>query len=317
MNIPQNLPVAVPLWGAGGTGDDNWKAAAAKQTFRMNYCAEIPDDLIALQCRYDRMLPLLAELPTAMLPTVIYLAEKGATDYDTATPVNAADVTDLIEFSAYEYEGTQFIEYPGQIDINQAASITAVTNAGPVTTTWGAWVKDGGFYYLILEFPDTTRLYSELLKIVDFPETSEVPDNECLSRVRIECVNNCPIGPVPPVSLAAQKVFTYFVLTEPSYLYEKSPSVNGKKQERIDWALVKKRWKLTIFGTETLADFCSLLPLYSANEAAVYISDQWGVGSSVQDVEVEVSWPDELKGCLAKIDIYFTRDYIDSENCCQ
>ena len=81
--------------------------------------------------------------------------------------------------------------------------------------------------------------------------------------------------------------------------------------------MVKKRWRLTLYGVETVADFCSLLPLFSADASAVNITDQYGVGSNAKDIEVQISWPTEFNGCLAQIDIYFTRDYVSFDNCCE
>ena len=35
------------------------------------------------------------------------------------------------------------------------------------------------------------------------------------------------------------------------------------------------------------------------------------VGSNAKDIEVQISWPTEFNGCLAQIDIYFTRNSHD------
>ena len=40
-----------------------------------------------------------------------------------------------------------------------------------------SYVVNEGFYSLVIEFPDESRLYSELLQISDFPEFSEVPEH--------------------------------------------------------------------------------------------------------------------------------------------
>lgn len=319
MNTPQNLPSALPFWGAaptsGLTGSDDWAVAAAKQTFRMSYC-NVDPRYIALQCRYDRMLPFIVERPTTDTPTVIYLAEKDATEYDGASPVGAADITSLLTLGTFDFDGKHYIEHPGQLDISQGTSIDVLTAAGPITSSWGAWVKPGGLYYLILEFADTTRLYSELLQIEDFPELSEIPDSECASRIRIECVNNCAVGDLPPVSQAAYKLFIYHPTSQPSYILDKSVATDGKKQEKLMFATVKKRWRIAFYAPETVADFCSLIPLFSANPFGVVITDQYGVSGAVKDIEVDVSWPGEMGDCLALIEIFFTRDYTAFENCC-
>lgn len=316
---PQNLLTAVPFWGAEGTGASSWEKAAAKQTYRMQYC-NLALHQVAIQCRYDRMLPLLMERPTGDLPEKVLLMRHDAPNPGSAIPSECADVTALFTFDTFDYDGKTYVEFPGQVDINQATTFTAYSDKfAPwgATRTWASYVVNEGFYSLVIEFPDESRLYSELLQISDFPEFSEVPDSECLSRVRIECVNSCSIGPLPPVSVASQKLFSYNVLISPEYITDLSLATNGLNQSQVLSGVVKKRWRLTLYGVETVADFCSLLPLFSADASAVNITDQYGVGSNAKDIEVQISWPTEFNGCLAQIDIYFTRDYVSFDNCCE
>lgn len=316
MNTPQNLPCAFPFWETADlTGSDNWEATAQKQTFRHSYCNVDPSE-IAIQVRYDRMIPMLIQ--STNLPALIYLCEHTATEYDGAFPVGQADITALMTFNAFTADTVDYIEYYGTVDINQATAITANSDAVPggFSTTWAAWVQNKGLYFLILEFADTTRMYSELFQLTDFPEFSVKPDDECQSRMRIECVNNCPIGDLPATVTAPQKLFVKDPTSQPSYPTEKSVATDGKRQEKIIWALVKKRWRVSFYATEAVADFCSLIPLFSTNDSGVYITDTYGVSGPVKDLEVEISWPEEFGGCLAKVDLYFTRDFTDFENCC-
>lgn len=316
MNTPQNLPVAFPLFGTADlTGTANWAATAQKQTFRHSYCNS--PELTALQVRYDRFIPMLAERTD--LPTKIFLVEYDSPGYANAIPTECADITALLSFSAFTADGVDYIEYPGSSDINQATTFTAYKDKFPpggLSRNWATYVVNKGFYFLILEFADTTRFYSELFQLVDFPEFSVIPDDECESRMRIECANTCPIGDIPAVIFAPQKLFIKNPTSTPTYITEKSVATNGQRQEKLTWGVVKKRWLVSFFAPETVADFCSLIPLYSANVAGVLITDTYGVSGPVKDVEVEISWPDELGGCLAKIDLYFTRDFTDFENCC-
>mgnify|MGYP006314250181 FL=1 len=314
MNIPQNLPCAFPFWHTPVlTGSANWIATAQKQTFRHSYCENVPLTEIAIQVRYDRLIPMIAEV--GAVPTDVFLCEYDALSYDEALVIGAANITDLMTFDAYTQDGRDFIEFTGNADVNQATAIDVLTQAGLIASTWAGWVRDGGLYYIILQFADETRLYSELIQIVDFPEFPVTPDT-CTSRLRIECVNNCPIGDLPSTNFAPHKIFIKDPTSQPTYITEKSVATNGKRQERITWAGVKKRWKVSFNVTEPVADFCSLIPLFSTDSSAILITDTYGVGSEVSDLEVEISWPEELGGCLANVDLFFTRDFTDFENCC-
>ena len=94
---PQNLLTAVPFWGAEGTGASSWEKAAAKQTYRMQYC-DLALHQVAIQCRYDRMLPLLMERPTGDLPEKVLLMRHDARNPGSAIPSECADVTALFTF---------------------------------------------------------------------------------------------------------------------------------------------------------------------------------------------------------------------------
>jgi len=316
MNLPQNLPTALAFWGGTGTGSSQWIEAASKQSFRLSYCNIEPKDL-AIESRYDRLLPWVVERPTSDLPTDILLFQKDATGYDTVTPKGYADITALITPINFQYDSREFIEFAGSGDINQATSIGVQPLVGIATTsTWADWVENGGLYYIVLVFADGVRLYSQLIQFNDFPEFSETPDNECTSRIRIECVNTCEIGGIPPVVFASQKLFLYYPTSKPEYPFEKSVAVDGNKEEKIIWAKVKKRWKISFYAVETVADFCALLPLYGAIPTGVNITDTYNVQSPVTDVEVEISWPEETNDCLALITISFSREYVNFDGCC-
>lgn len=318
MNQPQNLPTALAFWGAPGIGSAEWILAAKKQTFRMSYC-DIDPSLIAVQSRYDRLIPFLVERPTSDLPIAVLLMQKDATGYNTVSPVGYADITTLLSPVNFAFDGRQFIEFINAVDINQATTIPANTFSDPTgigTYNWGNWVENEGLYFIVLVFADGVKLYSELIQIVDFPEFSEEPDSPCKSRIRIECTNNCEIGGIPPVNLAAQKVFLYYETSKPTYPLEKSVSTDGNKQEKIMWAKVKKRWQISFYGTERSADFFSLLPLYGSLNSGINITDTYGVQSGVSDVDVEISWPEETQDCLALIVLSFTREFVSFTNCC-
>lgn len=316
MNIPQRLPTALPFHYAPDlTGSDQWEATAKRQTFRHSYC-NLPPEEMAVQVRYDRMIPMV--LPSSTEPTLIMLVKKDATDYDAATPIGQADITALISFDPFVFNfgsgDVDFIEYTGSADINIFAAITA-NDGSPMLSSWTDWVVDGGLYYLILEFADTTRAYSELIQISSFPEFGQDPD-QCYSRTRIEAVSTCPLDDMPPTFFASQKLFVLSPTSRPEYEYEDEPAKNGKEEEKILWTKVKKRWRISFYAIETVCDFCAMLPLYAQSVNGVFITDTYGVSGPVKDVTVNVSWPDETNDCLALVEITFTRTFADYMDCC-
>lgn len=316
MNIPQRIPTALPFhYVPDLTGSDQWAATAQRQTFRHSYC-DISDQEAAVQVRFDRFLPMV--LPSATTPVSILLVRKDATEYDMATPVGHADITPLMTFDPFTFNfgsgDVDFIEYVGNADINQATSIDTF-DGSPDTSTWADWVENGGFYFLILEFADTTRAYSELIQIYDFPEFGQDPD-QCYSRTRIEAVSNCPLDDMPPTFFAPQKLFVLSPTSKPEYEYEDEPAKDGKENEKLLWIKVKKRWKLEFYAIETVADFCAMLPVYGQSATGVFITDTYGVSGPVKDLTCTVSWPEETNDCLALVQLTFTRTFADYMDCC-
>jgi hypothetical protein len=316
MNIPQRLPTALPFhYVTDLAGSDQWVATAKRQTFRQSYC-NLPPEEMAVQVRYDRMIPMV--LPSETAPVSILLVKIDAEDYDGATPVGHADITPLLTFDPFVFDfgsgDVDFIEYPGNADINQATSIDTFDGT-PGTSTWAGWVDDGGLYFLILEFADTTRAYSELIQISEFPEFGQDPD-QCYSRSRIEAVSNCPLDDMPPTFFAPQKLFVLSPTSRPEYEYQDEIATDGKEQEKALWTKVKKRWRLSFYAIETVCDFCAMLPLYAQSDTGVFITDTYGVSGPVKDLTVNVSWPDETNDCLALVEITFTRTFADYMDCC-
>ena len=318
MNLPQRIPTALPFhYVPDLVSSDQWEATARRQTFRHSYCNTLPAEEMAIQVRFDRMIPMVLQLETA--PISILLVRKDAEEYDGATPIGHADITPLLTFDPFSFDfgsgDVDFIEYTGNADINQATAIDTF-DGSPGTSTWGAWVDDGGLYFLILEFADATRAYSELIQISDFPEFGQDPD-QCYSRTRIEAVANCPLGDMPPTLFAPMKLFINGPTSRPEYEYEDELATDGKEEEKALWTKVKKRWKISFYAIETVCDFCAMLPLYAqTNDGLVAITDTYGVSYQPKDVTVNVSWPDDGKDCLALVEIGFTATYSDNTGCC-
>ena len=83
--------------------------------------------------------------------------------------------------------------------------------------------------------------------------------------------------------------------------------------EDIDlWVRMDKRYKVTFYAVETVADFIATVPLYST----INFTDQYGFQGPVKDFTYQITWPEDQKGCLALVEITFTREYIAQTGCC-
>ena len=295
--IPQNLITALPFWDL-----------KEKQTFRQSFCE---GNLGYIECRYDRMLPFTVLHTPETSPSSIYLVQKDGE--------RALKIDGLLADSTTTDGGLGYIFFDGALDINQATSVTEYSNGGdnPTTwdvfgsTTWADWVCDGGFYYIEMAV-GSERYYSELMRISDFPEFSENPAVDTLSRIRIEGTNICAIGDLP-ATLNANKLFIDAKTSSPEYLIEKEVATDGNEEETAVWVKFKKRYKVTFLAIETVIDWVASLPLYGGN---VNISDQYGFQGVVTDIEVDVSWPDDFGGCVAQVELSFSREYFSQTGCC-
>lgn len=291
----QNLPSALPIW-------DNWRF----QTFRMPFCSGNPG--VPLYARHDRILPWIVMGPTAA-PDYVYLVNEAGT--------NALDITALLTILTGSEGGNDYVYCEGSTDINQATSCTEYTGWNGTTwpntpgdNTWGTFIQCDAQYYLEFKF-GSSRYYSELFTIRDFPEFSDNPMQEDFTFVRIDAATNCMIDTIPP--LGVQKLFVPGYTVEPEYPVDETVSTNGQKQKKILAAMMNKRYKLRFFAPESVADFCATLPLYST----VTITDQYGLQSAVRDIEFKPSWgEDNGQGCACLVELTFTRDFVSYTNCC-
>lgn len=295
--IPHNLLTALPFW-------DKMK----KQSFRQPYAGT---DIGAIECRYDRMLPFTIKHTPAAAPNFIYLVRKDG--------LRAINFGTLISASNTTVDGKGYIFYSAGSDHNQATSITEYSADGsnPTiwdvygTTTWADWVCDGGLYYLEISI-GSSRYYSELMRISDFPETTADPTNPNVSRVKIEGTNLCAVGDLP-ATLNANKLFIDGNTSDPQYVLEKEVAKDGQDEESPVWVKLKKRYRVRFHAIEPVADWVASLPLYGDN---VNLTDQYGYQAAITDIEVDVSWPEQFNGHLALVEMSYTITYLSQTGCC-
>lgn len=290
--VPQDLPVPLAFWDA-----------KEKQFFRRFYCSA-KDEFSALQCRYDRMLPWVIKNQSGT-PTYVYLVQSDGSF--------SLDITTLLTITNETVDGVDYCLHGGGSDINQATSVSEYGWNGTAwafrsNKTWAEWVSPSRYYYLEINFGGT-RYYSELLQIQDFPEVANDPMGCTEPRIRVECSNNCAVGPVPSLSGYAPKFFIVGETSQPEYLVEKQVSTDGEEEETVIWAKAKKRYKIIFPANETLADFVSTMPLYDT----VNIADQNGFQADVTDVSFRITWEND---CLANIELSYSIVHVAQAFCC-
>ena len=291
--VPQNLITALPFWDA-----------KEKQTFRAFYCKGV-EQIGAIQCRYDRMLPWTIQGHSSA-PTYVYLVKQDGSA--------ALNITSLLTTAGLTENGINYRYHSGALDINQAAGVQDyrwVSGAWQANTTktWSDFVCDGGYYYLEVSFGGT-KYYSELMRVVDFPEFSEGPGTNA-SRVRIEAYSTCLLGDFPAGG-TSQKLFIDAATSEPEYVTDREVAKDGNEEESVLWAKVKKVYKVQWLAPETVADFIATLPLYNI----VNVTDQNGFQSAVTDVGYKITWTEDGSGCLALVEFTYTVEAITTTWCC-
>lgn len=196
---------------------------------------------------------------------------------------------------------------------SRASSSASWSLAGDVP--WSSFVCDGGYYYLEVKI-GTTTYFSELLHIVDFPEfgLETVSDGDD-TRVRIAAISSCPVAGVPTDTLPEgmeQKLFVNSRVARPEYIIDRTVGKDGNEVETPIWTRLNKRFYVRFYACETVCDFVATLPLYGT----VYVSDQYGIQTTVSDIETKVTWGEEGNDCAALVEMSFVRDYVSHTDCC-
>ena len=293
MIIPQDLLTALPFWDI-----------KEKQTFRQHFCNGA-EEAGAIQCRHDRHLPWIIK-NQGSAPTYVYLvASNGLTAIDITSRLTLANITvDSVDFCYHE----------GAVDVSNMDSDNNeyLWNG----STWGLlgdksynnFVQPCGLYYYEISFGGTLY-FSELMQIATFAELSDSTDIES-NRCRIEAVSTCSISEIPPI--ISQKLFIKSPAADPEYQTTKDVAEDGNDDTIDLWVKMVKRYRVTFFGIETIADFVASLPLYNT----INFTDQYGFQGPIKDLTYQIQWPEDKDGCLALIEVSFIREYIAQTGCC-
>lgn len=290
--VQQNLITSLPIFDA-----------KEKQTFRQ---AKSTDG--AIPCRYDRILPWAIKRTPAAAPTYIYAVKYG--------DQGALDITSLLSVSTDTVDGVGFAYWAYGLDHNQASAVNDyvwVSGAWSLhsTKTWAQFFSEGDFFYLEFSFGGT-KFYSELMQLWDFPETTTDPSNDCSTYVRIEGANLCRIGDLPG-ALNIQKLFVEGRTSDPEYIVTRQVAEDGQDEETPVWVKLKKRYKIIFYTVESVVDWLTTLPIYGDN---VNVVDQYGYQAAVGDIVVEVTWPEDFNGWLARVEFTYSINYLSGTGCC-
>jgi len=292
--VPQNMITALPIWDA-----------KERQTFRQFYC-DGAEEMAAIQMRHDRVIPWMI-YGHATAPTYVYLVR-----VTNGVEVEAIDITARLTIATGTFDGKNYTYDMGAIDItNMGLDNNNYTWNGSAWSlvgdkSYNNFVNECGLFYLEFNFAGT-QYWSELLQISTFAEFSDSTDIES-NRTRLECVNGCAIGDLP-ASIISQKIFIKSPTANPEYSTVKDVGENGDDDTTDLWVKMLKRYKVTFFAVETVADWIASIPLYTGSSVLTF-TDQYGFTGPIKDFAYNIQWPDEQNGCLALVEISFIREYI-------
>jgi len=305
MILAQNLPAPLAFFDA-----------AHKQTYRHSYCNGFKH-LIAVECRYDRLIAwIIQQTPETVADYVYLVTADGAQD-----SLSALDITTLLTLQEDTIDAVGYTFFGSDADIDQDEEVqtysrSSIGSAWSVSgdSTWGNYVCDGGYYYLEIKIGSSVW-HSELLHIVDFPEFPDEGESDSpYTRLRFEVLSNCTVAGIPTLSISQSFIcFVNARAARPDYLLSKEVGKDGQEEESPVWTKIVKRYSLEFYGCETTCDFFATLPLYGT----VNFADQYGVRTNITNIEVEPpSWDDIGNDCAALIKITFQRDFVSNTECC-
>jgi hypothetical protein len=297
MTVPQNLITSLAFF-----------TDKSFQTFRQSYCSGVP--FVDLEARLDRLVPFIIKRPNTSTAAVdyVYLVRKDGT--------RALDITSgLAGLGAAVFGSNAFIYWQAAVDIPDnefdefSWSGSAWGNVGE--KAYSSFVDCSGFY---LEVKDgATTYYSESFQIGAFPEFAETPDSDELTRLRIAGVLSCYAGQLPPDQVE-QKLYINARCSDPNWTVSKDVSKFPADEEKSLWAKVRKSYKVVFYATETVCDWLATLCLYESNGVLTFC-DQYGVDSTIYDVEFRYTWDDAGNGCVCRVELSFVRDFSETICC--
>lgn len=288
------------------------------QTFR-HPAADGLHDLLAILCRYDRMLPWLVQKTPAASPNQVLLCKR---DGSAAIKID----TLLTSLSTDTVDGVGYTIHAGSVDINPATSVpgyagdtgdTPTTWDGTGNTTYGAFVGSGGYFYLDVSIGSpATRYFSELLYISDVPEFP-VLSGGCTGfpYIRIEAVTDCKIGDMFPAG-SSNKIFVKNgSVRAPQYPIDRNVATDGNGEESPLWTRLRKVYAVGMLCPESVADWAASLQLYTG-AGAFNITDETGFQTAATVEAVTVDWPDQYNGIVADVEIRFSIEAAYQTGCC-
>lgn len=306
--IKQNLLSALPFFTTQGM-----------QTFR-HPAAEGHKSKLAIACRYDRLLPWTIKHTPAATPNQVLLCKADGSE--------AIKLDTIITVSTQTIDSVGYVYHEGSADVNTPSttvnkytgdtSDTPITWDGAGTTTYAAFVGDGGYFYLDISIGSgpATRYFSELMEIRKFEEFSSLASGcTTFPHARIEAVTDCAIGDMFPAGIANKIFVLNGSVRAPQYPIDREVATDGDGNETPLWTRMRKVYAVGMLCTETVADWAASLPLYTGG-GKFNITDETGWQTSGTVEGVTVDWPDNYNGMVAEVEIRFSIEAFTQSGCC-
>lgn len=288
------------------------------QAFR-HPAADGVKDLLALLCRYDRMLPFIIKKTPAAAPNHVLLCK--------ADGLSALKIDTLLTtLSTETIDGVGYTIHAGSVDINPATSVAKYSGEASDNPriwdsvgndTYANFVGSGGYFYLDVSIGSPgERFFSELIYISDVPEFPEL-SSACAGfpYIRIEAVTDCPIGTMYPAGYANKLFVKNGSVRAPQYPIDRNVATDGNGAEEALWTRLRKLYAVGILCPESVADWAASLQLYTGG-GAFNITDETGFQTAAKVESVTVDWPDQYNGIVADVEIRFSIEAAYQTGCC-
>lgn len=127
--------------------------------------------------------------------------------------------------------------------------------------------------------------------------------------LKIEWSNSSDLGNIYYSGGFVNRINLDVEISNPEYEVEIEAEKDGENRDIPTFKKWEKAYRFELWATEDLVDAFTLMQLHDT----IAVTLQTGRQIAVDKMNVSVEWPEQ--GCLAKMAVTFTEDYIASTNC--
>lgn len=127
--------------------------------------------------------------------------------------------------------------------------------------------------------------------------------------LKITWRNSTDLGPVYYAGGFTNTLNLNVEVSKPEYQVDIEAEKDGENRDISTFKKWEKAFKFDLWATEDLVDAFTLMQMHDT----ITVTLQTGRQINVDKMTVGVEWPEP--GCLAKLDVTFTEDYITGTNC--